>query len=97
MSSDLATLYAAGMAHTQGWQFETCKLHKKWECAWSTQENFRFLLWSCYMYSKIAKEKEQTGLCKPLWSIRLKCPLMTKLETKHIMQAKVCDCISTEN
>jgi len=22
-----------GMMDTQGWQFETCKLHKNWECA----------------------------------------------------------------
>jgi len=25
--------YATWMEDTQGWQFETCKLHKKWECA----------------------------------------------------------------
>jgi len=32
-----------------------------------------------------------------LWSIRLNCQLMTKLETKHILQAQVCDCVSTKN
>jgi len=31
------------------------------------------------------------GLCEPLWSIRLNCQLMTKLEIEmmHILQAQV--------
>jgi len=29
------------------------------------------------------------GLCEPLWSIRLNCQLMTKLEMMHILQAQV--------
>jgi len=40
-------------------------------------------------------ERKDTGLCEPLWSIRLNCQLMTKLEMKHILQAQVC--ISTKN
>jgi len=38
-----------------------------------------------------------TGLCEPLWSIRQDCQLMAKLETQHILQAQMCDCISTKN
>jgi len=33
-------------------------------------------------------------LCEPLWSIRLNCRLMAKLEMMHILQAQVCGCIS---
>ena len=43
-------MYTAGMADSQGWQFKIYKLHNNWECAWSTQENFRFLC-GCYMYN----------------------------------------------
>jgi len=47
------------------------------------------------MYNYVG-ERTDTDLCEPLWSIRLNCQLMTKLETKHILQAQVCDCISTK-
>jgi len=45
----------------------------------------------------IKVEITDTGLCKPLWSIHLSCQLMTKLETKHILQVPVCVRISTKN
>ena len=53
----------------------------------------------CYVavIRTIFKGRKDTGLCESLWSIRLKCHLMTILETKHILQAQVCDCISTKN
>jgi len=35
-----------------------------------------------------------TGLCEPLWSIRLNCQLMTKFEMMHILLAQVYGCIS---
>ena len=38
--------------------------------------------------------RTDTGLCEPLWSIRLNCQLMTKLEMMRILQAHVCGCIS---
>ena len=41
-------------------------------------------------------DRTDTGLCVSLWSIRLNCYLMTKLETKHILQAQACDGISTK-
>ena len=41
--------------------------------------------------------RTDTGFCVPLWSIRLNCQLMTKLETNHILQAQVCNDISTKN
>jgi len=62
--------YAAVLADTQGWQFETCKLHKNWECAWSTQENFRILLCDCYMYN-YWREKNRYGL---VWAVRINPP-----------------------
>jgi len=40
----------------------------------------------------VQRERTDTGLCEPLWSIRLNCQLMTKLEKKLILQAQVCDC-----
>ena len=41
-----------------------------------------------------AISKTDTGLCEPLWSIRLICQWMTKLEMIHILQAQVCSGIS---
>jgi len=35
-------------------------------------------------------------MCEPLWSTRLNYQLVTKLETKQILQAQVCDGISTK-
>ena len=43
------------------------------------------------------EERKDTGLCESLLWMRLKYQSMTKLETKHILQAQVCDCISTKN
>jgi len=45
-----------------------------------------YIMWLLYART-ITKGRKDTGLCEPLWSIRLKCQLMTKLETKHILQA----------
>ena len=42
------------------------------------------------------EERKDTGLCESLLWMRLKYQSMTKLETKHILQAQVCDCISTK-
>jgi len=44
---------------------------------------------------KYCEDKIDTGLCEPLWSIRLNSQLMTKLEMVHIphMQAPVCGSI----
>jgi len=52
-----------------------------------------FVFYYVAVIRTITKGRKDTGLCEPLWSIRLKCQLMTKLETKHILQAQVCDCI----
>jgi len=38
--------------------------------------------------------RTDTGLCEPLWSIRLFCQLMTKLGMMRILQAQMCGCIS---
>jgi len=45
-----------------------------------------YIMWLLYART-ITKGRKDTGLCEPLRSIRLKCQLMTKLETKHILQA----------
>jgi len=57
---------------------------------------YSFLLCGCYMYNYWGERKD-TGLCEPIWSIRLKCQSMTKLEMKRILQTQVPDCISTKN
>jgi len=76
--------YAAGMADTQGWQFPHYtrivhkKLHKNWDCAWSTQENFCFfIMWLLYL--QLLGDKTDTSLCGALYSICLNCQSMTKL------------------
>jgi len=69
------------------------KPHKNWECAWSTQDYFRFLLRGCDMYSCWGN-RTNTGLCETSWSIRLNCQLITNYEMMHMMQAQVCGCIS---
>jgi len=58
------------------------------------QENLRF----CYVavIRTITKRRKGSGLCEPLWQFQLICQLMTKLETKHILQAQLCDCVSTK-
>ena len=55
---------------------------------------FVFVMW--LLYVQLIRGKKDTDLCKPLCSILLKCQLMTKLERKHLLQAQVCDCISTK-
>ena len=71
------------------------KLHKNWECAWSTQENFRFsnvAVVQCITTGVIT----DTDLFEPLWSSRLNYQLMTKPEMMHILQAQHrCAAIST--
>jgi len=47
-------------------------------------------LCGCCMYNYWG-DRTNTGLCVSLWSIRLNCQLMTKLEKKHILQAQMCD------
>jgi len=90
-------MYAVGMADTQGEQFKICKLHNNWEWAQSTQENLWFLR-DCYMHNYWGAEQIRACVCRyELWPIRLNCQLMTKLETKHILQAQICDGISTQN
>jgi len=54
-------------------------------------KNLRFLC-DYYMHNQCGIRTD-AGLCVPLWLICLNCLLMTKLETKHILQAQVCDCI----
>jgi len=48
------------------------------------------------LYAKLLGGRTDTGLCVPLWSIRLNCQLMTKLETKNALQAQVCDGVSVK-
>jgi len=62
--------YAAGMADTEGWQFEIC---------WTTQEsrmrikngqeNLFFIMWLLYVQLLVGQNR-YTGLCESLWSIR---------------------------
>jgi len=47
------------------------------------QEIFCFLLCGCYMHNYRGYGTD-TGVCEPLWSIRMNCQLMTKLEMMHI-------------
>jgi len=62
--------YAAWMADAQGWQFETCTLHKNWECTWSAQENFRFfIMW--LLYAQLLRRKNRHGL---VWAIMINPP-----------------------
>jgi len=65
------------------------------ENAHKVRQKISFLLCGCYV--KLLSRKNRWGLREPLSSIRLNCQLMTKLETKHILQAQVWDCISTKN
>ena len=74
---------------------------------------FTFLLCGCYAYNYQGEKRlhritatglctplhriTATGLCEPLRLFQLKCQSMTKLETKHVSQAQVCDCVSTKN
>ena len=55
-----------------------------------------FIMWRFYGMYNYQRKRKDSGLCRPLWAIRLKCQWMTKLETKHIFQAQVCDCILSE-
>jgi len=69
-------------------QFKIWKLQNVWKCAYSTQGNFRFFIW--LLYVQLLVDKTDTGVRVPLLSTRLNCQL-TKIETKHILQAQVCD------
>ena len=87
--------YVAGMADTQGSQFETC---------WTTQElmhikyakKFSFVV-MCLLYVQPLGSSTSTGVCEPLWSIHLNCQLTMKLKMMHVLQAQVCSCINTNN
>jgi len=71
------------------------KLHKNWECLWSTQENFKtFVFYYVGVICTTTGGRTESGLCEPLRSIRLNCQLKTKLEMMHILQAQVWSCIS---
>jgi len=52
-----------------------------------------FVFYYVAVMRTITKGRKDTCLCEPSWSIRLKCQLVTKFETKHILQAQVCDCV----
>jgi len=52
-------------------------------------------MWLLYV-QLLGKENRYTHVCA-LWSIRLNCQQMTTLETKHMLQAQVCDGFSTKN
>jgi len=45
-------------------------------------------------FSGFPEDRTDTGLCEPLWSIRLNCQSMTKLEMMHVLQTQVCGCIT---
>jgi len=85
--------YAAGMADTEGWQFETC---------WTTQElrmrivyarkRSFFYYMTVSLYEQLLRRQNRYG--EPLWSMRPNCQLMTKLEIMQILQAQVCGWIS---
>jgi len=64
--------YAAGLADTQGWQLDTCKLHKNWECAWSTRKLSYFIMWLLYL--QLLREKKRYGL---VWAVRINPPELT--------------------
>jgi len=61
------------------------------------KERKKTFLFMWLLYAQLQGSRADTGLCLQLWSIRLNCQLMTKLETKHTLQAQVCDGISTKN
>jgi len=48
-------------------------------------------------YVQLLVDRTDTGFCVPLCSMPLNCQLMMKLETKHVLQAQVCDDISAKN
>jgi len=82
----------AGIADSQGWQFKICKLRKN-----AHKVRKKFLVFYVTVYVQLLEDRTDTGLCVPLSSISLNCQLITKLETKHILQAQVCNSISTWN
>jgi len=49
-----------------------------------------FMMWLFAYMCNYSGHRTDTSLCEPLWSIRLNCQLMTKLEMKHILQAPGC-------
>jgi len=57
-----------------GWQtprvdsLKLAQLHKNWECAWSTQEHFHFLLWLLYVQLQIAKRACVSRYEQSAWS-----------------------------
>jgi len=57
------------------------------------EKNFTFNI-TVSLYVQPFGDRGDTCFCEPLWSIRLNCQLMTKLEMMHILQAQVCGCIS---
>jgi len=47
---------------------------------------------------QLLEDRTDTGLCVPLWSIRLELPIIDEARNEtHILQAQVCDGISTKN
>jgi len=43
------------------------------------------------LYVQLLGDRTDTGLCVPLWSVRLNCQLMTKVETTRMLQVHLCD------
>jgi len=83
--------YAAGMADTEGWQFETCWTTQelRMRIAFSTvrKKTFIFYYVTVSLYEQLLRRQNRYG--EPLWSIRLNCQLMAKLEMMQILQAQV--------
>jgi len=87
--------YAAGMADTQGWQFETCQATQEFRMRLKYARKFSFFTMRLLAYMcSYWGDRTDTGLCEQLWSILLNCQLMTKLEMMQTSQAQVCGSIS---
>jgi len=89
-------MYAVGMADTQA-RVKSLKFvnYTIIENAHKVRKKSSFFMW--LLYVQPMSNQSRYGLVCAVWSIRLNCQLMTKLETKHIPQAQVCDGISTKN
>jgi len=89
-------MYAAGMSDTQA-KVNSLKFvnYTTIENAHKVRKKSSFFMW--LLYVQLLGTRTGTGLCEPLWSIHLNRQSMTTRETKHILQAQVCDSFSTKN
>ena len=75
--------YAAGMADTEGWQFETCWTTQelRMRIAFSTvhKKTFIFYYVTVSLYEQLLRRQNRYG--EPLWSIRLNCQLKVRVES----------------